>query len=60
MKRLICVFRGHVFDRDEWGYSHGSGLVDLFCDRCYRLFEKVPLDDYAYADDVWQEIMEEA
>ncbi len=59
MKRLICAFRGHVHSRDEWGYPHGSGVVDLFCDRCGRLFDKVPLDLYEYADDVYAELSEE-
>ena len=57
MKRALRIMlcrlrRTHGRELDGWGYRHGTGLVDLYCDGCGAKFGQVPLDDFDGADDV--------
>ena len=51
MKRTLRILwcrlrRTHGRELDGWGYQHGTGLVDLYCDGCGAKFGQVPLDDF--------------
>ena len=57
MKRVLRILwcrlrRTHGRELDGWGYRHGTGLVDLFCNGCGAKFGQVPLDDFEDAEDV--------
>lgn len=54
---LICDECSHPADCDhsnvtgrEWGYTPGSGMVDLFCDDCQAKVGSQALDDSPIAD----------
>lgn len=59
LKTVWCwITTGHTVEESEWGYSHNTGIVDLFCADCQRLVRKVPLEDFPLMDEVLRLINE--
>ena len=53
LRTVWCwITTGHTEDEHEWGYEHGSGMVDIFCSDCQRLLRKIPLEESPVKDDI--------
>jgi hypothetical protein len=42
LKKIFC---DHAGKHEEWGYKFGSGICELYCSKCGKVIQKVPLDD---------------
>ena len=42
MRRLFCKHEGN---HDQWGYRLGTGITELYCSKCGKVIQRVPLDD---------------
>ena len=45
-KKLCPLIGGHLESTGEWGYHVGSGMIDLFCTRCFTKIRQVPFEDF--------------
>lgn len=57
LKTIWCwLTTGHTENERDWGYTHSSGIVDLFCSDCQRLIRRIPLEDFSLMDEVLDSI----